>query len=66
MIHFALFSFQGTTWFFNRRLIEATCLFYLVSFGLSSTFLTLFPSTFSLPVKAHQIEVFKFCACRFR
>jgi hypothetical protein len=19
MIHFALFSFQGTTWFFNRR-----------------------------------------------
>jgi len=47
MIHFALFSFQGTTRFLKRRLIEATCLLYLVSFGVSSTFSISF-SIFSL------------------
>jgi len=59
MIHFALFSFQGTTWFFNRRSLEATCLLYLVSFEVSSTFLNFFFQPFSLPIKALRLKKFK-------
>ncbi len=47
LFSFALFSFQGTTWFLKRHSLEATCLLYLVSFGVSSTFSISF-SIFSL------------------
>ena len=56
LFSFALFSFQGTTWFLKRRSLEATCLLYLVSFGVSSTFLNFFFQFLATDQGAYIIE----------